>query len=256
MEKELINIKNTEPYDLIDSHAHLHEMDQIDEVIHRSRSAGVHRIVAVGMDMDTNVKTLQIAARFFGIVFPAIGYHPWSIRRDKIDEDLDYIKENLKKCCALGEVGLDYKVKVKKAIQKEVFQKVLEYAYIHKKPAIIHSRYSYERTYKMVRESAIEKAVFHWYSGPIDVLDQIIRDGHYISATPALAYSRHHQAAIAHMPMDRILIETDCPVSYKGKVSEPRDLIDTLHALSLIKNEPMDVIDRITTENAVRFFEF
>lgn len=244
------------PLDLVDSHAHLNEIDQLDEVIQRASAAGVNRIVAVGMDVDSNEKTLQIAERFTGAVFPAIGYHPWSIQGTEVDETLEYIKENLRNCCALGEVGLDYKIKIKKAIQKEVFQKTLEFARTLNKPAIIHSRYSYERTQKMVKASDIEKAVFHWYSGPIDVLDRIIRDGHYISATPALAYSKHHQVAIAHMPIDKILVETDCPVSYKGKASEPGDLIETLKALSLVKNEPMDVLGRITTENALAFYGF
>ena len=256
MEKKLNNKTNTLQLDLIDSHAHLNEIDQIDEVIQRARLAGVNRIVAVGMDLDSNVKTLEIEARFFGIVFPAIGYHPWSIKDEKIDETLEFIDENLENCCALGEVGLDYKVKIKKAIQQKVFQKALELAHIHNKPAIIHSRYSYERTHQMAQASGIEKAVFHWYSGPLDVLNLIIKDGHYISATPALTYSKHHQTAIAHTPLDRILIETDCPVSYQGKVSEPRDLIKTLNALSKIKKEPAVMIGRVTTENAMKFYGF
>jgi len=248
--------KDKLPFDLIDSHAHLNEMDQIDEVIQRAIESRVNRIVAVGMDMDSNIRTLQIAEVFEGVVLPAIGYHPWSIQVEKIDETLEYIKENLVGCSALGEVGLDYKIKIKKTVQQEVFQKALELACVFNKPAIVHSRYSYERTQKMVRSSGIVKAVFHWYSGPLDVLDLIIKDGHYISATPALAYSKYHQAAIAHMPMDQILAETDCPVSYKGKASEPCDLIETVRALSLIKNEPMDVICRIMAENAMRFFGF
>ncbi|MCJ7773401.1 MAG: TatD family hydrolase [Desulfobacterales bacterium] len=256
MEKKSTQNTKTLKMDLIDSHAHLNEMDHIVEVIQRARLAGVNRIVAVGMDMDSNVRTLQIAKEFPGVVFSAIGYHPWSIRPDEIDNTLAFINDNLKHCCALGEVGLDYKVKIKKAIQQEVFSKVLKMACIHNKPAIIHSRYSYERTHHLVRGSGIEKAVFHWYSGPLDVLDRIIKDGHYISATPALAYSAHHQAAIANAPLDRILIETDCPVPYKGKASQPGDLVNTLKALSSLKNEPMDVVGNVTAQNPMKFFGF
>jgi len=253
---KLNNNTNTLQLDLIDSHAHLNEIGEIDEAIQRARLAGVNRIVAVGMDMDSNVKTLQIATEFFETIFPAIGYHPWSIKDERIDETLEFVGDNLGDCCALGEVGLDYKVKIKKAIQQEVFRRALELAKMHNKPAIIHSRYSYERTYQMVHASGIENAVFHWYSGPLDVLGHIIKDGHYISATPALAYSKHHRAAIFQAPLDRILIETDCPVSYQGEVSEPCDLIKTLIELSKIKKEPVDVIGRVTTESAMKFFGF
>lgn len=254
--KKLNKSKNIAQLDLTDSHAHLNEIGHLDTVVRRAKLAGVNRIVGVGMDMDTNVRILKIAAEFFGIVFPAIGYHPWSIQDEKIDETIEFINVNLANCYALGEVGLDYKVKIEKTTQQEVFSRVLEAACFHNKPAIIHSRYSYDRTHRMIRASGIKKAVFHWYSGPIDVLSRIIEDGFYISATPALAYSEHHRAAVANAPLDRILIETDCPVSYQGKASEPRNVVDTLQALSLLKNVPMDVVGRVTTENAMTFFGF
>jgi len=241
---------------LIDAHAHLNEIVSVGPVIERAQLAGVYRIIAVGMDIDSNVHTLKIASMFQSIVYLAIGYHPWSIASEQIDETLTFINANLVNCCALGEVGLDYKIKIKKTLQQEVFAKVLESAAFHHKPVIVHSRYSYERTHRMVREAGVHKAVFHWYSGPLDILDRIIRDGFYVSATPALAYSDHHRAAIARAPLDRVLIETDCPVSYKGNASEPRDVVDTLNALSLLKNESKDVVGRITTENAIAFFGF
>jgi len=239
---------------LIDSHAHLSEMDQMDAVIHRSRQAGVHRIVGVGMDMISNLKTIQIAGRYPETVLPAIGYHPGSICEDEMEKTIAFINKNLSTCCALGEVGLDYKVKIKKPLQRDVFKRVLSLAHDYGKPVIIHSRYSYERTCQMVSAAHIEKAVFHWYSGPLDILDCILERGYCISATPALMYSKHHQAAIAHAPLHQILIETDCPVEYRGKISEPGDLIQTLKALSMIKNEPMDVLGRFITENTKKFF--
>ena len=239
---------------LIDTHVHLNEIEQKEQVMEKARSAGIEHIIAVGMDMDSNQKTLELAGQFPGTVYPAIGYHPWSIRKDEIEATLSFVDTNLGCCIALGEVGIDYKIKVKKSLQQEVFSRVLRLAEKQNKPIIVHSRYSYERTHTMVAAAGIEKAVFHWYSGPLEILDRIVQNGYFVSATPALAYSPQHQAAISKAPLERILVETDAPVEYRGRVSEPCNLTDTLLALSGLKNRPMEVLARITTENAKRFF--
>ncbi len=106
----------------------------------------------------------------------------------------------------------------------------------------------------MTGEAGIERAVFHWYSGPTDVLKGILDKGYFISATPALAYSPLHQEAMKIAPLDQILIETDSPVVYQGKKSEPADLVITLHELSRIKNIPPEEVARITTANTEHFY--
>jgi TatD DNase family protein len=106
----------------------------------------------------------------------------------------------------------------------------------------------------MVRDSGIDKAVFHWYTGSLEILEKIINDGYYVSATPALAYSPPHQAAMKAAPIERILVETDSPVEYQGKVSEPADLTMTLSELANLKNMEREEVQQITTNNAKRFF--
>jgi TatD DNase family protein len=239
---------------MIDTHAHLDEIKEIDRAIQRAKDAGIRSIVAVGMDLASNVTTIDLAEQFTDMVHPAIGYHPWSISTDTIEENLKFIEENLPSCIALGEVGIDYKTKVKKPVQWEVFSKVLSLAIRHNRPVIVHSRFSHQRSHQMVRDSGIEKAVFHWYTGSLEILEKIIDDGYYISATPALAYSPPHQAAMKAAPIERILVETDSPVEYQGKVSEPADLIMTLTELSNLKGMENKEIQRITTNNAKRFF--
>jgi TatD DNase family protein len=241
-------------YNMIDTHAHLDEIKEIDRAIQRAKDAGIRAIVAVGMDLASNVTTLNLAEQFPDVVHPAIGYHPWSISTDTIEENLKFIEENLPSCIALGEVGIDYKTKVKKPVQWEVFSRVLSLAIQHNRPIIVHSRFSHQRSHQMVRDSRIEKAIFHWYTGSLEILEKIIDDGYYISATPALAYSPPHQAAMKAAPIERILVETDSPVEYQEKVSEPADLIMTLRELSNLKGMEIKEVQRITTNNAKRFF--
>jgi TatD DNase family protein len=241
-------------HELIDGHAHLNEIDDIEGALGRAAAAGVARIVAVGMDIASNRRVLELAAAHPGLVLPSVGFHPWSISTEKIEATLAFLRTHLASCTALGEVGLDYKAKVKKAVQWEVFARVLDLTAEFKRPVIVHARFSHQKCHRMVSAAKIKKAVFHWYSGPLDLLEKIIADGYYVSCTPALAYSVHHQAAIRQAPLERILIETDCPVEYQGKVSEPAHLIDTLTNLGRIKDLPLEEVARITTANARAFF--
>jgi TatD DNase family protein len=239
---------------LIDTHVHLDQIVSVDKVVQSARHKGIMAIIAVGMDSASNRKILELSGQFAGIVYPAVGYHPWSVKANEVEASIGYIERKLDRCVALGEVGLDYKVKVKKPLQRDVFARLLQLAKEKEKPVITHSRFSHARTHQMVVEAGLKKAVFHWYSGPLDILDRILADGFFVSATPALAYSPPHRAAISRAPMERILIETDAPVKYKDKVSEPAHLTDTLRELSHLKNVPENELASITTENARSFF--
>ncbi len=239
---------------MIDGHAHLNEIKDIDAIISRARSSGVCAIIGVGMDIESNMATLDIAARFPEIVYPAVGYSPWSIVADEIEENLAFIKDRLPSCVALGEVGIDYKTKVKKKVQWEVYERLLSMALDAGKPVIIHCRLSHARTYEMTASAGIERAVFHWFSGEKEVLTRMLDSGYLISVTPALAYSPSHREAAAFAPLERILVETDAPVEYQGKISEPADLIFTLRELALIKGLSVEEVGRGTERNTRSFY--
>lgn len=239
---------------MIDCHAHLNEIEDVDAALARAQEAGITGFVAVGMDLASNRATLALHRRFPHLVFPAVGYHPWSITPEEIGKNLAFIREHLAGCVALGEVGLDYQAKVKKKMQQEVFAALLNLAAWEKKPVIIHTRFSQQRAHRMVKEMGLFKAVFHWYSGPLEVLEDILADGYFISATPALAYSPPHQAAVQAAPLSQILIETDAPVVYQDKESEPADLWTTARELSRVKGVELSQVIAITTANARKFY--
>ena len=239
---------------MIDTHAHLNEIEDIDRAILRAEEVGIKGIVAVGMDMLSNQRTLDLASKFPEMVYPAIGYHPWSINLETKEQNLKFIERNLSTCIALGEVGIDYKTKVKKSLQWEIFSSLLSIALRYKRPVIVHSRFSHKRSHEMVLNAGIEKAVFHWYSSPLEILAKIIDQGYYVSATPALAYSPPHQAAMRAAPLERILVETDSPVEYEGRISEPAHLMITLEELSRLKGIPFKDVQLVTSNNARLFF--
>jgi TatD DNase family protein len=240
---------------LVDCHAHLEQLDDLPRSLEEAKEEGVCGIVAVGMDSASNQKVLRIAGANPRYVYPALGYHPWEIKEEEVETNLSFIRDHVEEGVALGEIGLDYKIKVKKDLQWEVFGKLLDIAREFNKPVIIHCRYSHRRAVEMAKDKRIKKAVFHWYSGSVDLLEEILSTGYFISATPALAYSPPHQEAIKRAPIERILLETDTPVSYQGREGRPKDVQVSLKEVARLKNLSLLTVATLTTANASKFFE-
>jgi TatD DNase family protein len=247
--------RQSEKTPLVDVHAHLNRMEDLAQSLQEAKAAGVIGVVAVGMDIESNKKTLEIARENYGYVYPCLGYHPWEIEKKGVGENLSFIQNHIRECAALGEIGLDYRVKVKKELQYEVFEVLLGIALEYEKPIILHCRYSHRHAFKMVKERHIELAVFHWYSGPLDLLDEILATGYFISATPALEYSPPHQEAIKRAPLEKILLETDTPVNYQRIESRPKDVRVSLEQVARLKGLGTLEVSRQTTANASRFFK-
>ena len=250
-------------YELIDSHSHIDEIENIDSIVDKARQSDVTAIVAVGTSFPSNQKILKLAKDFNNYIYPALGLFPWNIADDDFIMNMAFIRDNVKNAVGLGEIGLDYSKGVKerasKETQKNVFRELLEIAVTNNKPALIHSRYSWKDCLNIAQETRIEKAVFHWYTGPLDILDKIIDSGYYISASPAAEYHEEHRRAIMATPIDRLLLETDSPVTYhRGSEleyeSRPSDLSRTLDAVSKIKDTDKDTVAEITTRNARDFY--
>ena len=247
--------KEIDKIPLIDVHAHLDELTDLTESLQEAKAAGLRSIIAVGMDAESNRKVLQIAGANPGFIYPALGYHPWEIKEEEVDANLSFIRDHVEEGVALGEIGLDYKIKVKKELQWRVFGELLDMAIEFDRPVIVHCRFSHRRAFEMVRERKIKRAVFHWYSGPVDLLDKILTEGYFISATPALAYSPPHREAIQRAPIERILLETDTPVSYQGREARPKDVRVSLEEVAKLKRLEPSIVAMQTTANASEFFQ-
>jgi TatD DNase family protein len=251
-------------YRLIDTHAHLDEIEDLNPVIAQAKQAGLVAIIAVGCDITSNVKTLEIASMFPDFVYPALGYHSQNIKESEIALNLDFIRENIDKAAAIGEIGLDYAKWVRasagKDLQKQVLKELLKIAKDNAKPTLVHSRYAWRDALDIVVESGIEKAVFHWYTGTSGVLRDIVAHGYYLSVTPAVAYHEEHRRAVKEAPLDRILLETDTPVIYaRGREGEfrssPADVGRSLKGAAALKGLSETEIAEVTTQNARRLFQ-
>ncbi len=250
-------------YRLIDTHAHLDEIEDVESVLADAKKAGLAAIVAVGSDLASNVKVLELAARYEKFVYPALGWHPWFIREADIAANLEFIESHIDGAVAVGEVGLDYHKRVRagadKALQKQVLGEILQIARAHDKPALIHSRYAWRDALGAVLEAGLDRAVFHWYTGTSSVRRDIIGAGYYISVTPAVEYHEEHRRAVKEVPLERMLLETDCPVVYqRGTPAEfkasPADVLRSLKGAAVLKGVSKEEIAEVTTQNAIKLF--
>jgi TatD DNase family protein len=205
-------------------------------------------VIGVSMGAASMERTMGLRDRFPGIVLPALGLHPWQIDQEDVEEALARMEENLEQAVAVGEIGLDYKIKTKKTVQKDLFARQLDLAVQRGLPVIVHCRYSHERAFRMVAEARVPRAVFHWYSGPLELIGDIVDRGDFISATPALAYSRMHREAIRLAPLENILLETDCPVAYEGVAATPSTVVRVCEQVASLKGCSASEVAGKTTE--------
>jgi TatD DNase family protein len=249
---------------LIDTHAHLDELENLAPALNKAKEAGVVAIVAVGSNHRSNHKVMSISDSHPGLVYPALGLHPWELGNldsKGIKLAIKFIEDKISQIVAIGEIGLDYDKRVVKVapkeVQKETLKCLLALARQYTKPVCIHSRYAWKDSFELVKEAGIEKAVFHWFTGFSSVLRDILEAGYMISATPAAEYHEEHRRAIKETAPDKLLLETDCPVTYgrENKYrSQPADVIKSLKAVAVLKGIDESAIAQQTTHSAIEFF--
>ncbi|MBN1152635.1 MAG: TatD family hydrolase [Dehalococcoidia bacterium] len=247
---------------LVDTHAHLDQLPDLEASLARAREVGVVGIVAVGTDERSNEKTLAIADSWKQYVFPAIGVHPCHLAgldTAMIERELGYVEDHLNQAVAIGEVGLDYHkrtlAEVSRETQQEVFRALLSMAAAKSCPVLVHSRYAWTDALRLVLESGVRNVVFHWFTGFSSVLHAIMEAGFYVSATPATEYHEEHRRAVKAVSAAHLLLETDTPVWYGRSTryeSRPADVIRSLRAVATLRDETEEALAERTTRAAMR----
>ncbi len=251
-------------YRLIDSHAHLSDLKELPSALEKAKEVGVTAIIAVGSEYQSNLEVLRIYQSYPAFVYPALGLHPGALGNlslPQINDNLRFIEDRINDIVAVGEIGLDYDKRVvkiaSKELQKEVFYHLLTLAKHYQKPVIIHSRYAWQDAYNLATQAGVKEAVFHWFTGFSRVLKDILEAGYFVSATPAAEYHAEHRRAIKDTPLNRLLIETDCPVSYGRNIryiSQPADILKTVKAVADLKGIDEATVAEQTTKNTISLF--
>ena len=245
---------------MYDTHAHLADLP--DGAVERSKAAGLKGVIAVSATLATCGETLRLQDMHPGFVHAALGVHPTEFFNEDLNVALELIRANRGSCVAVGEIGLDYwhklvrKDKAQRVRQTEFYIGQLAVARELELPVSIHSRGAWRDCLVLASEHGPSCGVFHWYSGPLDVLDAIIDTGYYVSCTPALEGSPELRAAMERAPLERILVETDSPVWIKSlnRPSEPVDTGLTIDYLAELKGLPREDVEATTAKNAEALF--
>jgi TatD DNase family protein len=246
---------------LIDAHLHLEALPDPAAALARAGGAGVTAVVAVSLDRASSERTLALPGKAAGVrVYPAVGVHPAYLSADDPAPVLTLIDDHLPEIVAVGEIGLDYRLPdarrnpENRGRQRAVFRQLLTRCAEADLPAVIHGRGAWPDALRLTREAGPHRAVFHGYDGPLDLLDEILAAGYWISANPAAEFSRRHRAAVSHAPIEKILIETDAPVRYNRVSAELADLGRTRDIVSQIKRIPSEEVARRTARAARAVF--
>jgi len=222
---------------VIDTHAHLTSLEDTDEAIRRASEAGVSRILTVGTNVDDCRRALALAERHEG-VFAILGIHPHDAGTATAD-DLGALRELLAhpKVVAVGETGLDwFRDYAPEDAQRRLFAAELELAAELGKPVVIHTRAADDDTLAALAEHA-GTVVLHCFSAP-HMLPTALERGWYVSFAGNLTYKNATDLRVAasQVPLDRLLVETDCPYlapqPVRGKRNEPAYVVHTLAALA------------------------
>ncbi len=252
---------------LIDTHAHIDGKDfltDFDAMLARAEAAGVHRILAVGGDIESSRRACELANAHERI-FSSVGVHPHDAVRVS-ERSYDIIRklaaENPKNV-AIGEIGLDfYRDRSPRDVQETVFRRFLVMAAELSLPVIIHDRDAHERILQILREEKGRgiRGVLHCFSGDLKMARECIDLGFSISIPGTVTFPSNEQLreVVRGVRMDNLLLETDCPylapVPYRGKRNEPAHLRITAEKVAELKGLTTEDVARITTRNAESLF--
>ena len=251
---------------LFDTHVHLNDdqyKEDLEEVITRAKEEGVSNMVVVGFDRKTITRAMELIETY-DFLYAAIGWHPVDAI-DMTDEDLAWIEElsRHEKVVAIGEMGLDYHWdKSPKDVQKRVFREQIRLAKKVKLPIVIHNREATADIMEILKEenAAEVGGIMHCFSGSPEVAKECLDMNFYISLGGPVTFknAKKPKEVAAAVPMEKLLIETDCPYlaphPNRGKRNEPAYVKLVAQQIAEIKGIDLEEVAERTAANARKLF--
>lgn len=249
---------------MIDTHCHItsNDYDDIPSLIEKIKNNGISKIIVNGCDMKSNLEVLDLVKKY-DIVYGAIGFHPTEL--DSFDDSyLSWLEEHIddEKIVALGEIGLDYHYdNTDKEKEISVFKKQLDIAKKHNKPVIIHSRDASNDTLNILKEYDL-KGSLHCYSGSLEMAYEFIKLGYFLGVGGVVTYknAKNIVNVIENIDLEYVLLETDSPYltpePYRGMKNDSSYVPLIANRIAEIKNVDVGVVEKITSDNASKLFDF
>ena len=250
---------------LFDTHAHMDDRafdaDRA-ELLTGLPDQGIELLMNPGCSLASSRNAARLA-REYDYIYAAVGSHPDAadeVNEDVLEEYRMLCKQN-PKVKAIGEIGLDYHYEdIPRELQLKAFRAQMALAAELDLPAIVHERDAHEDGMKVVDEFPTVRGVFHCYSGSAEMAKELVKRGWYIGFTGVLTFKNARKAleVAAAIPLDRIVLETDCPYMspepFRGKRNDPGKLYRMAEKLAELRGVPLEEIHRITVENGKRLY--
>ena len=250
---------------LFDTHAHMDDRafdEDRAQLLAALPNQGLALVMNPGCSLDSSYNASKLSQEY-DYIYAAVGSHP-----DVADEVNEEVLEEYRKLCklnprikAIGEIGLDYHYEdIPREIQLKAFRMQMELARELNLPAIVHERDAHEDGMKVVDEFPEVTGVFHCYSGSAEMAKELVKKGWYIGFTGVLTFKNARKAieVASSIPLDRIVLETDCPYMspepFRGKRNDPGKLYRMAEKLAEIRGLTVEEIHAITTENGKRLY--
>ena len=251
---------------IFDTHAHYDDRafdGDREELLGSLEGQGIGRVVNIACSLPSIRRTIELAEKYSHL-YGAAGVHPTDTG-ELCEENFDEIRQALAhpKIVALGEIGLDYHWdEPERPIQRKWFERQLDLAGETGMPVVLHSREAAKDTLEMVKSAggADISAVMHCFSYGVELAREYLDMGHYLGVGGVLTFAngRRLKEVVSYMPMDRLLLETDCPylapVPFRVKRNSSLNLPYVVTAIAGLKGISEEEVERITWENACRFY--
>ena len=236
---------------IFDSHAHYDDEafnGDREEVINEIKSSGVVGVLNCGSSLEAAKSSLELSKKY-EFFFAAVGIHPEYA--DKVDENvIDELREMARhqKVRAIGEIGLDYyyEENPEREIQRSAFRKQMKLAEELNLPVVIHDRDAHEDTLNIIKEFPKVKGVIHCFSGSVEFARECLKLGYYIGFTGVVTFKNAKRLVevAKEVPIDRMLVETDCPYMAPAPFRGKRNKSDYIKYIA----EKLSEIKEITSE--------
>ena len=250
---------------LFDTHAHMDDRafdEDREDLLEELPNRQIGLLMNPGCSLESSYNAVKLANRY-DYIYAAVGSHP-----DAADEVNTQVLERYRELCrqnrkvkAIGEIGLDYHYEdIPRQLQKQAFRAQMALAAELKLPVIVHEREAHEDGMAIVREFPTVKGVFHCYSGSAEMARQLVALGWYIGFTGVLTFKNARKAVevASSIPLERIVLETDCPYMapepFRGKRNDPGKLFRMAEKLAEIRGLSVEEIHRATLENGKRLY--
>lgn len=233
---------------MIDSHCHLDDPRlDAESAIERARQAGVERMVCVGFSPERWDRQLTLGVDL------AFGLHPWAVEEVELEEHLPRLQELLERAVAVGEIGLDRaRPRDTREPQEKAFSRQLALARRRNLPVVLHIVRAHGRALEMLQQEGVPQAggVAHSYCGSPEMVPRFLELGLFIGFTAGVARLKRAEEVVRGVPLDRLLVETDCP----DQSPEPADLVEVCRLVAELRGEEVEAVQRATADNARKLF--